>query len=257
MKEVCAITGGTSGIGKGLVKRFTADGFEVVFCGRNESAGAVIAAEYGATYIKADVTIPAEIEAFFAQIKEQFGRLDVLIVNSGMGTRGAKQCDLPLDDYKRVMDVNLNGAWYTLKYGVKLIEECGRGGRVVTIGSLAGLSGTCCRIFDHGAAHYGVSKHALHGLTKIMALEYAPAKIRINAVAPTVIETETVHRLIDGDVTESLAKVGLSPCNPLVGTGDSLPQVEDVTGVVAFLCGPESKFINGAVVPIDGGYSCN
>ena len=80
-----------------------------------------------------------------------------------------------------------------------------------------------------------------------MALEYAPAKIRINAVAPTVIETETVHGLIDGDVTESLAKVGLSPCNPLVGPGDSLPQVEDVTGVVAFLCGPESKFINGAV----------
>ena len=102
-----------------------------------------------------------------------------------------------------------------------------------------------------------MTKHALHGLTKIMALEYASAKIRINAVAPAVVETETVTTLIDGDVTQSLAKYGLSPCNPLVGPGDSLPQVSDVAAAVAFLCGPESKFINGAIVPIDGGYSCN
>ena len=104
-----------------------------------------------------------------------------------------------------------------------------------------------------------MSKHALTGLTKIMALEYAPAKIRINAVAPSVIETERISSFIAGndDVTQALAKYGISPCNPLVGPGDSLPQVADVTAAVAFLCGAESKFINGVVLPIDGGYSCN
>ena len=108
MKEVCAITGGTSGIGKGLVKRFTSDGYDVVFCGRNEIARAAVANEFGATFIKADVTQPAEMEAFFNKIKEQFGRLDVLIVNSGVGSNVGKQCDVPLDDYKRVM-----GMWTT------------------------------------------------------------------------------------------------------------------------------------------------
>ena len=103
MKEVCAITGGTKGIGRGMVKRFTADGYEVVFCGRNETAGAAVAAQFGATFIKADVTLPADLETFFAQVKERFGRLDVLIVNSGVGSNVGKQGDVPLDDYKRIM----------------------------------------------------------------------------------------------------------------------------------------------------------
>ena len=148
----------------------------------------------------------------------------------------------------------MNGAWYTLKYGVKLIEEGGAGGRVVNISSLAGLSGAC---YKAGAAHYGASKHALCGLTKIMALEYAPNKIRINAIAPTVIETDMVRKYLSSAVDKEQAKAVVSDTNPMVGPGDPLPQIEDVTGVVAFLCGPDSKFINGAIIPIDGGYNCN
>ena len=85
----------------------------------------------------------------------------------------------------------MNGAWYTLKYGVKLIEQGAKGGRVVNISSLAGLSGVC---YKSGTSHYGTSKHALCGLTKIMALEYAPYKIRINAIAPTAIETDMIRK---------------------------------------------------------------
>ena len=148
----------------------------------------------------------------------------------------------------------MNGAWYTLKYGVKLIEQGAKGGRVVNISSLAGLSGVC---YKSGTSHYGTSKHALCGLTKIMALEYAPDKIRINAIAPTAIETDMIRKFLADAPDKEQAHAAIRRTNPLVGPGDALPQIDDVTGVVAFLCGPESKFINGAIIPIDGGYNCN
>ena len=103
MKEVCAITGGTSGLGKGFVERFAADGYEVVFCGRREEIGAEIATANKATFIKADVAVASEIESFFAQIQSKFGRLDVLIVNSGTWGNVGRQPDIPIDEYKRVL----------------------------------------------------------------------------------------------------------------------------------------------------------
>jgi len=254
MKEICAITGGTSGLGEGFVERFVKDGYEVVFCGRNEQAGAAIAERCGATYFKVDVTVASEVEGFFEQIKIKFGALDVLINNAGVISNVGRQADIPVEEYLKIMDVNMNGAWYTLKYGVKLIEQGAKGGRVVNISSLAGLSGAC---YKAGASHYGASKHALCGLTKIMALEYAPNKIRINAIAPTVIETDMVRKYLAGAADKEQAQAVISDTNPMVGPGDALPQIDDVTGVVAFLCGPESKFINGAIIPIDGGYNCN
>ena len=103
MKEVCAITGGTSGLGKGFVERFARDGYEVVFCGRHETAGAEIATENNATYFKVDVTQPEEVDGFFANIKEKFGRLDVLINNAGVISNVGRQCDIPIDEYKKIM----------------------------------------------------------------------------------------------------------------------------------------------------------
>ena len=135
-KEVAAITGGTSGLGLGFVERFTKDGYEVspnffvsfivqvVFCGRNEEAGKKIATENKCTFIKADVTKPEEMESFFTQVKEKFGRLDVLINNAGCVSNCGRQADIPLDEYAKIMDVNVNGAWYTLKYGVKVNTLC-------------------------------------------------------------------------------------------------------------------------------------
>ena len=227
---------------------------KVVFCGRNSEAGTKIAMDNQCTFIKADVTKPEDVESFFAQIKSKFGRLDVLINNAGVVSNVGKQADIPLDEYKRIMDVNVNGAWYTLKYGVKLMEESGNGGRVVNLSSLAGLSGMASTA---GCSHYGVSKHAIGGLTKIMALENAPLKIRINAIAPSPIETDLVRQFKASAADPAQAQAVLASTNPLVGPGDELPQVSDVTGVVAFLCGPEAKFINGVVLPIDGGYHCN
>lgn len=256
-KEVAAITGGTQGVGKGLVERFCRDGYEVVFCGRNEEAGNKIAGDTGAMFIKADVSNQESVEAFFGKINESFGRLDVLINNAAVVSAFGKTCDIPMEEYHKIMDINMTGSWLVLRTGVKLIVDSGRGGRVVNVGSQAGLSGSPAQM--GGCSHYGTSKAALHGLTKIMALEYAPNKIRVNAVAPTAIETNLVKDFLAsmtaaGKKDEALQT--LAKTNPLVGPGENIMQVEDVTGVIAFLCGSESKFINGAIIPIDGGYSC-
>ena len=141
----------------------------------------------------------------------------MLINNAGVISNVGRQADIPVEEYLRIMDVNMNGAWYTLKYGVKLIEESGNGGRVVNISSLAGLSGAT---YKAGASHYGTSKHGLCGLTKIMALEYAPNKIRINAVAPTVIETDMVRKFLSTAADLEQAKAIVSDTNPLVGPGN-------------------------------------
>jgi len=103
MKEICAITGGTSGLGEGFVERFVKDGYEVVFCGRNEQAGAAIAERCGATYFKVDVTVPSEVEGFFEQIKTKFGALDVLINNAGVISNVGRQADIPVEEYLKIM----------------------------------------------------------------------------------------------------------------------------------------------------------
>ena len=94
-------------------------------------------------------------------------------------------------------------------------------------------------------------------MTRIMALEYASQKIRVNCVCPTAIETDLVRKFIEESEDKEASRKIVAAINPMVGPGDKLPQPEDVAGIVAFLCGPEAKFINGAIIPVDGGYSCN
>ena len=133
----------------------------MIFCGRNKEAGEKIATENKCQYIQVDVTKHEEVESFFKQvnlkkcstliwpevkIKEKHGRLDVLINNAGVGARFGRQADIAIEDYLRIMNVNMNGAWYTLKYGVKLMEEAGNGGRVVNISSICGNSGSCTKV---------------------------------------------------------------------------------------------------------------
>ena len=120
-KEVVAITGGASGLGKGFVAKFVADGYTVVFCDLNDEKGQAIADEYGATFVKVDVTQANEVEAFFDRIKHDHNRLDVLINNAGVARGGHATGDTPIDEFQLTNNVNTCGVFYVAKYGVKLI----------------------------------------------------------------------------------------------------------------------------------------
>jgi len=256
-KEVAVITGGTSGIGESCVKRFVADGYQVVFSGRNLEAGSRVAAETKAEFIKCDVTSETEVKDFFQQVKAKYGRLDALVHSAGYaGTPIARTGQIPFDTYREVMSINADGSFLILKYGVELMVELKNGGRVVNVSSevslVAGVSS------DLMFPHYGVSKYALNGLTQIMAMEYVQHDIRINAVCPGPINTNLIAEMISSAPDPDAMAKHIGTFNLMTAKANKgLPRPEDVAGVCSFLCGPDSKFINGSLLPIDGGYHCS
>ena len=255
MREVAAITGGAAGLGKGYVRQFTSDGYDVIFCDVDETLGKEVAEEFNATFVKVDVTQPSEVEAFFDRVKSDFGRLDVLINNAGVVRGGVPTHQFPVEDFQFVTSVNTNGAFYVAKYGVKLIVDCGNGGRIVNMASCCSSGATIGA--RNGLTAYKMSKHAVVGLTQTMALEYAKYGIRVNAVAPARVETEMVARwTVEAKLTDEEIAV-LAADNPLEVAFGRMIQVEDVAGIVAFLCSDKAKWINGAVIPVDGGYHCS
>jgi len=252
VKEVALIIGGTSGIGKEQVFRWVKEGYEVVFCGRNAEAGATISTEAKATFIRCDVTIASEVEEMFKKIETQFGRLDVLLNNAGIAGNAGRLHDIPMETVRNMFEVNVMGAWHVLKYGLDLMVKCGNGGRVVNTSSLAG---TCGINANAGTSHYGASKAALINMTQTTAIEYIPYRIRINAVAPTAIEGPFLKEFIRTSPNAEAIKANLNKMNPMAAASGEMPQYSDVTGVISFLCGRDSKFINGQTICIDGGYS--
>ena len=131
--------------------------------------------------------------------------------------------------------------------------ECKNGGRIVNTASVAGLnaSGTLAG----GMSHYGLSKAALINMTKNAAIEYIPERIRVNAVAPSTIETPMVKAFIEASENPEMMRKQANMNNPMGQHDGLLPQVSDVTGVVSFLVGPDAKYINGQTISIDGGYT--
>lgn len=255
IKEVALITGGTDGIGKAQVYRWVKEGFEVIFCGRNVERGNQVATETKSHFIKCDVSDPDQVEKMFIEIRERYHRLDVLFNNAGIAPKvPARLADIPNENYRQILSVNLDGMWYVLKHAIKLMVEGGKGGRIVNMGSVTGITGCASMI---GATHYGTSKSAIVGLTQTAAMEYIPEKIRINSVAPAAIETDMIRKYFleaPLEMREQMTAV-LTATNPMINTIKELPKESDVTGVVSFLVGPDAKFINGQTIAIDGGYS--
>merc|ERR1711935_322582 len=254
MREVAAITGGAAGLGKGYVKQFTSDGYDVVFCDVDETLGQEVAEEFNATFVKVDVTQPSEVEAFFDRIKTDFGRLDVLINNAGVVRGGVPTHQFPVEDFQFVTSVNTNGAFYVAKYGVKLIVDCGNGGRIVNMSSCVASGATIAARNGHAA--YKMSKHAIVGLTQTMALEYAKtafASMQWHQPGSRRRWLRSFMPKLNWPTKISVAAAD----NPLEAAFGRMIQVDDVAGIVAFLCSDKAKWINGAVIPVDGGYHCS
>ncbi len=243
--QVVIITGAGSGIGRGTALAFAREGAVVVVSDINEESGqeavAFIESEGGrAACIPCDVADTSQIADLVKKTVEQFGRLDVAINNAGIGGNIAKLADVPAAEYERVMAVNLNGVFFGMQQQIRQMLTQEGGGRIVNVASVAGLRAM------PGNSVYTATKHAVVGLTKAAAMEYARYNVRINAVCPAFTHSAMVDKLfaLAPDYEQKLLKN-----IPLGRYGEP----EDIAQAILWLCDPANSFVTGLALPLDGG----
>ena len=242
--KVALVTGGGSGIGRATSLAFAGRGAKVVVAdiasaGGEETVRLVKAAGGEAAFVKADVARAAEAHALIAAAVKTYGQLDYAHNNAGLEGLSAPTADCTEENWDRVLAVNLKGVWLCMKYEIPQMLTRG-GGAIVNTASAAGLVGL--RAFPA----YAASKHAVLGLTKTAALEYAKAGLRINAVCPGFIRTPMVDRQSE---THPDAAARLAAAAPMGRLGTP----EEVAAAVLWLCSDEAAFITGQALTIDGG----
>lgn len=242
--RVLVVTGGTSGIGRGVVERATALGALLVFAGRRAAEGRAIEraiAERGgsALFVEADVTREADVERLMATALDRHGRLDAACNNAGLEL-GGPVLAIREEDYRRVFDVNFWGVACALKHEAAAMAA-GGGGSIVNVSSIAGHAG----IADFSL--YNASKHAVEGLTKTAALELAGRAVRVNAVAPAFIATPMVERFVGA---EGVERDALAAAHPIGRLGS----VQEVVNAILFLMSDAAPFITGESLKVDGGW---
>jgi NAD(P)-dependent dehydrogenase (short-subunit alcohol dehydrogenase family) len=242
--KVALVTGGTSGIGKATAIAFAQAGAKVVLSGRREKEGAAVVAEIErlggtAAFVRADVAEEADVKAMVDFAVATYGRLDVAFNNAGVEWMGPLEAATEAD-YRRVFDINVWGVLNSMRHEIPAMLRTG-GGAIVNTSSIAGHVGMA------QVSIYIASKHAVEGLTKAVALEFAGENIRVNAVAPAVIATDMVDRFAgaEGEMRESLKSL-----HPVGREGRS----EEVAAAVLYLCSDAAQFTTGISLPVDGGF---
>lgn len=244
--KVALVTGAGSGIGRASALAFARSGARVVVADVNPAGGEetvrmIEEAEGEARFVRTDVSQEPQVERLVGACVETFGRLDFAHNNAGIGAPPAALHETVLSDFEHVLGVNVIGVWLCLKHEARVMLRQG-GGSIVNTASLAGLIG-----FPMHVA-YATSKHAVIGITRTAALEYARAGIRVNAVCPAFVQTPMVERLVAaGGAGMSLERLASMQPMGRIGTPD------EVAEAVVWLCSDAASFITGIPLPIDGG----
>lgn len=245
--KVAIITGSSSGIGKGIAHLFAKKGLKVVVNGRSGEKTASVVEEIKslggeAIGVPADLTDYHEAEKVINTTYDQFGTIDFLVNNAGISKlRDAKA--ISVEDWDKVVRTNLMAALYCSQLVTPIMEE-NNGGNIVNISSVLG------KVSKRKRSAYSASKAAIEGLTRNLAIEWAEFNIRVNAVAPGLILTEPIKKMIDrGDFNQS--KEDIAKTIPLGRIGSP----EEIAELVYFLCSPASSYITGQTIYIDGGRS--
>jgi NAD(P)-dependent dehydrogenase (short-subunit alcohol dehydrogenase family) len=243
--KVALITGGGAGIGRATALAFARAGAKVAIGNRNvengeETVALIEKAGGTALFQRTDVTVAAQVEALVARAVREYGAVDCAFNNAGVLSQLRMIPDEAEEDFDRVMAVNAKGVWLAMKYELKQMQKQGHGA-IVNNASVAGVVGT-----SRGAASYAASKHAVVGLTKSAALENARLGIRVNVVAPAVIDTDMGASFASG-LKITMEDFGRVHPVGRVGT------VDEVANAVLWLCSSDASFVTGHTLMIDGG----
>ncbi|MDO5113893.1 MAG: SDR family oxidoreductase [Planctomycetia bacterium] len=242
--KVALVTGAASGIGKATATLFAQSGASVVLADKNREPLENVAKELktqGLTVdcIVCDVTQETSVQEMVQFVVTTFGRLDYAYNNAGIMSDDVETAELESSEFDRVMNVNLRSMFLCMKYELRqMLRQGGEGYAIVNCSSIGGLIGLPGRVAYHA------SKHAVLGMTKCAALEYAARGIRINAICPATIETPLVEKMLQTGAIKEVAE-------PIGRFG----KPEEVASTVVWLCSPASSFILGQGIAVDGGYT--
>ncbi len=243
--KVAFVTGGASGIGEQIVRQFAAQGASVVIADMDEEAGHTVADSVGgaARYHAVDVTESANVQAALEWAVDQFGGLDVLVNNAGIGLVGNVE-ETSEEDFDRLIAVNVNGVFYGCKHAVPIMLRQGRG-NIINIGSVAALVA-----IDRRFA-YSATKGAVVAMTRQLAMDYVGRGIRANCICPGTVYTPFVDGYLRKFHAEEIeeTKAKLHARQPIGRMG----RPDEIATMAVYLASDESAFVTGAVLTIDGG----
>jgi NAD(P)-dependent dehydrogenase (short-subunit alcohol dehydrogenase family) len=244
--KVAIVTGGSSGIGRAAAVAFAQQGAKVVVASRRsdwsqETLSLVRQAGSDGFFAKTDVTRERDVKAMVEETVKAYGRLDCAFNNAGIEQLPQPISDQACELYDQIMDVNVKGVWLSMKHEIPAMLT-GGGGAIVNMSSVKGVLGFS------GAPIYAASKHAVIGLTKSLALEYAQSGIRINAICPAGVETHMFRRAVSG--TEGLRERATAehPMGRIADPGE-------IASVVLWLCSAGSAYVTGHSLLVDGGFT--
>src|SRR5690606_2080339 len=240
--KVAIITGASSGIGESVALMFAREGAKLVLTDIDEEKGKrlveKINLEGGASvFLRADTASPQDSERSVDLALEKFGRLDIAVNNAGIGGALAPVGEYPIDGWQKVININLSGVFYGMRYQIPAMLKSG-GGAIVNLASILGSVGTA------NSSAYVAAKHGVIGLTKSAAIEYASKGIRVNSVGPGYIKTPLLSSL-EQPMLDMLVEM-----HPIGRLG----KAEEVAQMILWLAGPRASFATGAYYPVDGGY---
>ena len=243
--KVAVLTGATTGIGRATADILARRGASVVISGRREELGRqavseIRAAGGEATFTLADVNKDADIRRLIEGTVKKYGRLDMAVNNAGISNKTVKLGDADPGKFQEMLQTNVMGVYLCMQYELRQMLENG-GGAIVNLASIAGLNGILY------TAPYGATKHAVVGLTKAGALDYATQNIRVNAVAPGVTNTEIIAGSIALGQYDYPTVSAMAPMN-------RMGKPEEIANGIVWLLSDEASFVTGHVLNVDGGF---
>ena len=246
--KVALVTGAGSGIGRATALAFAEQGARVVVGdigaeGGEETVRLVRDRGGEATFVSTDVSQEADVAAMVSRAVEAYGRLDYAFNNAGLTQNSQPLAAQPPDTYDRIFDVSVRGVWLSMRAEIEQMLRQG-GGAIVNMGSMSSVVGIA------GLTTYTGSKHAILGLTRGAALDYARQGIRMNAVGPGTIDTPMIRRFVELAGTESV----MDPIRSAHPVG-RMGRAEEVAAAVLWLCSDAASFVVGHMLMVDGGYS--
>ncbi|GMG90530.1 short-chain dehydrogenase [Cupriavidus sp. TKC] len=241
--RIAIVTGGASGIGEATVREFVRQGAKVVIADLSEAgsslSSALNAEGFDTTFMRADVKREADIQNVVTHTVAQFGGLDIMVANAGIGQPAAPIGQLALDCWQQLVDINLTGVFLSNKHAIGQMQRQGRGGAVVNVASVLGHVGM------PGVAAYNAAKGGVVNLTRALGVAHAREGIRVNAICPGFIDTPILAQ------ASAEARQRIIAAHPIGRLG----RAEEIAKAICFLASDDASFVAGANLIADGGYT--